>query len=276
MKKSIWNGAVALVTGGGSGIGRALSIAMSNRGTHVIVSDLDPIKASQVAAECGPLATALQLDVRDADAMKQIIENAYAQHGHFDFIFNNAGIGIAGEAYEIDPLLWHRILDINLKGVLNGIHAAYPLMVEQGFGYIINTASMAGLIPAPLMTPYAMTKHAVVGLSTSLRVEAMAKGIQVNVICPSAIDTPILDSKNPADLPEVPWTPDAKRYLTNLGGKPYPVTKMAERVLYDIERNKAIIIVPAIAKFAWLISKIYPRLILNAFHKALIIERSFR
>ena len=88
---------------------------------------------------------------------------------------------------------WDRIIDINIRGVIHGVHAVYPGMVARGSGHIINTASVAGLAPAPLLVPYATTKHAVVGLSISLRAEAAAYGVKVSVLCPSAIETPILD-----------------------------------------------------------------------------------
>lgn len=276
MRKSIWNDAVAIVTGGGSGIGRALANAMAKRGTTVILTDIDLEKATFVATECGVHSMAIQLDVREVNDVNEIVKQVFQKYGRLDFIFNNAGIGIAGEAYEIPAALWDRIIDINLKGVLNGVLAAYPIMVKQGYGYIINTASLAGLGPAALMAPYAMTKHAVVGLSHSLRIEAADLGIQVNVLCPSAIETPILDSKNPADLPEVPWTPDARRYLSNLAAPPYPAHKMAEEVLEAIEKNRSTIVIPGRARFAWLLGRIFPRLVEKLAAKALQIERKSR
>ena len=276
MEKSIWNDAVCIVTGAGSGIGRALAKAMSKRGARVIVTDIDLENAQFVAKECGVNATPVQLDVRNADRVTEIVNEFFQKYGRLDFIFNNAGIGVAGETYEIPVALWDRIIDINLKGVLNGVLAAYPIMVKQGYGYIINTASLAGLGPAALMAPYSMTKHAVVGLSHSLRVEAAAYGVQVNVLCPSAIETPILDSMNPADLPSVPWTPDARRYLSNLAAPPYPVEKMAEDVMIAIEKNKATIVIPGRARMAWLIGRIFPGLVEKLAAKALKIERDSR
>ena len=149
-------------------------------------------------------------------------------------------------------------------------------MVKQGYGYIVNTASLAGLGPAALMAPYAMTKHAVVGLTHSLRVEAAPLGVQVNVLCPSAIETPILDSFNPADLPAVAWTPNARRYLSNLAAPPYPVSKMAEEVLRAIEKNKSTIVLPGRARLAWFLGRLFPRLVEKLAAKALLIERKSR
>lgn len=276
MKKSIWKDAVGIVTGAGSGIGRALAKALSLRGTKVIVTDIDFEKAKFVALECGENAVAYQMDVRDAIRVNEIVAQTFQKFGRLDFIFNNAGIGVAGEAYEIPAPLWDRIIDINLKGVLNGVLAAYPIMVKQGHGYIINTASLAGLGPAALLAPYSMTKHAVVGLSHSLRVEAAAYGVQINVLCPSAIETPILDNMNPIDLPAVPWTPDARRYLTNLSAPPYPVEKMAEEVIIAIEKNKATIVLPRKARIAWILGRLFPRLVEKLATRALIIERNSR
>jgi NAD(P)-dependent dehydrogenase (short-subunit alcohol dehydrogenase family) len=276
MQKTIWKDAVAIITGGGSGIGRALAIAMAKRGALVMVTDIDPDKASLVANECGVNAQSFLVDVRDANQVNELVHQVFHQFGRVDFIFNNAGIGVAGETHEIPAPLWDRIIDINLKGVLNGVLAGYPIMVKQGYGYIINTASLAGLGPAALMAPYAMTKHAVVGLSHSLRLEAAAFGVQVNVLCPSAIETPILDSTNPADLPEVPWTPNARRYLSNLAAPPYPVEKMAEEVLSAIEKNKPTIVLPGKARLAWLMGRLFPGLVEKLATKALIIERKSR
>ena len=276
MQKTIWKDAVAIITGGGSGIGRALAIAMAKRGALVMVTDIDPDRALLVANECGVNAQSFLVDVRDANQVNELVHQVFHQFGRVDFIFNNAGIGVAGETHEIPAPLWDRIIDINLKGVLNGVLAGYPIMVKQGYGYIINTASLAGLGPAALMAPYAMTKHAVVGLSHSLRLEAAAFGVQVNVLCPSAIETPILDSMNPADLPEVPWTPNARRYLSNLAAPPYPVEKMAEEVLIAIEKNKPTIVLPGKARLAWLMGRLFPGLVEKLATKALIIERKSR
>src|SRR5439155_13844601 len=88
---------------------------------------------------------------------------------------------------------WHKVFDVNLRGVVNGVQAAYPVMLRQGFGHIVNTASVAGLLPTPTIVSYCAAKHAVVGLSTSLRVEAAEAGVRVSVLCPGAIKTPILE-----------------------------------------------------------------------------------
>lgn len=172
-----WKGKSAFITGGGSGIGRGLAIALADRGVHVWVSDINFAAAQAVANQCGPNSSAVELDVRDSDQVSDCIRSFAKSKGQIDFLFNNAGIGIGGESYDLTVEHWNRIIDINIRGVVHGVKAAYPIMVKQGSGHIINTASLAGLGPAPFLTSYAMTKHAIVGLSKSLRIEAAALGV---------------------------------------------------------------------------------------------------
>ena len=270
-----WKNATAIITGGGSGIGRALAKVMSARGTRVLVTDINQQTAERVATECGSLASAASLDVRDADGVSAVVEKFARDTGRLDYIFNNAGIGVAGEVDEIPLQAWQHIIDINLCGVLHGVLAAYPLMVKQGSGHIINTASMAGLGPAPLLTPYAMTKHAVVGLSTSLRLEGAARGVRVSVLCPSAIETPLLDSGNPADV-AIAWAPDVRRFLSALTGPPYPVEKCAEQTLDAIDDNKSIIVLPGRARLAWRLGRLFPNMVEKLVLGTVAAERSNR
>jgi NAD(P)-dependent dehydrogenase (short-subunit alcohol dehydrogenase family) len=272
---STYSNQTAFVTGGGSGIGRALAKALAVRGAKVGVADINLTAAQTVAGECGPNATALALDVRDASAVKNAIDSFVAQHERLDYVFNNAGIGIAGETNEIPLGAWQRIVDINLYGVLNGVLAAYPIMLGQGSGHIVNTASLAGLGPAPLMAPYALTKHAVVGLSTSLRIEAAARGVRVSVLCPAAIETPILDSENPGDF-KIAWAPDMRRFLTALAGPPYSVEKCAEETLAAVSRNEGVIVLPGRARVAWRLGRLFPGLVEAVSQKAVGEERKTR
>ncbi len=266
----------AVVTGGGSGIGRALSLAMARRGARVIVTDINEEAALSVAEACGPSARGYALDVRDADQVRARIEGTVREHGRIDYLFNNAGIGVGGETHELTLAAWERIIDINVRGVIHGVTVAYPIMVKQRSGHIVNTASLAGLGPVPLLTPYAMTKHAVVGLSTSLRLEASAFGVRVSALCPAAIETPLLDSDNPADLPKLAWRPDVRRFLTALGGPPYPVEKFAEEALQGIERNQGIIVIPARARLLWRAGRWAPWLVEKVGLDAVAAERANR
>lgn len=271
-----YQGKTAFVTGGGSGIGRALSLTLAARGARVVVTDLDGASAAKVATSCGRSARALTLDVRDAAAVRDAIEDTARQSGSLDYLFNNAGIGVGGNAHELSLGHWERVLDINVRGVLHGVVAAYPLMVRQGSGHIVNVASLAGLGPAPLLTPYAMTKHAVVGLSTSLRIEAAALGVRVSALCPAAVETPLLDTDNPKDLPEISWRPNIRRFLTDLAGPPYPVEKLANEALDAVAANEPIIVLPARARLLWRLGRLFPAVVERASLKVVAAERARR
>ncbi|HEV7148388.1 MAG TPA: SDR family NAD(P)-dependent oxidoreductase [Pedococcus sp.] len=184
---------VSIVTGAASGIGKAIAAELVHRGSLVVVADLDGAAAQRTADELGASAVAATVDVADADAVRALVDGVVAEHGHLDVMVNNAGIAIGGLLEELDERHWAKAIDVNLRGVINGVTAAYPHFLAQGSGRILNTASLAGLIPAPAMLPYTTTKHAVVGLSTALRAEAASRGVKVSVLCPGFVDTPLLD-----------------------------------------------------------------------------------
>jgi NAD(P)-dependent dehydrogenase (short-subunit alcohol dehydrogenase family) len=259
-------GQVAFVTGGASGIGRELSGALVARGATVVVAD---INASGAAAVAGALdargpgsASSVYLDVADALGFEQAVSAVHGERGRLDLLFNNAGIGVGGMVEELSLAHWERTLDVNLRGVIHGVRAAYPLMLAQRSGHIVNTGSLAGLLPFPMGTPYAATKHAVVGLSLSLRVEAQAHGVRVSVICPGVIDTPILDSEGPPDLPRVSGAGRGREFLIHSNrGPAYLPQRLAEDVLKGVERDRAVIVAPARARVAWLANRLAPWLV---------------
>ncbi|WP_262403074.1 SDR family oxidoreductase [Actinomadura sp. CNU-125] len=166
---------IAIVTGGASGIGRAIATSLVARGDTVVVTDIDEGGAKAVADRLNTLgrgkAASARLDVTDADAVSELYAGVKDEHGRLDRVFNNAGIAVGGLAEELSLDHWNRAIDINLKGVIHGVNAAYPIMLKQGNGHIVNTASLAGLVPMPVGIPYTATKHAVVGLSLGLRAE---------------------------------------------------------------------------------------------------------
>ena len=245
---------VAIVTGGASGIGRAVSEALAEKGAQVIVSDINTKGANQVAEGIqahGGKARASHLDVTSEEDIKKGIEQTVAEHGRLDYMFNNAGIAIQGEVRDMEKEHWDRIIDINLMGVLHGTIAAYARMVEQGFGHIVNTASLLGLIPIPTNCLYATTKHAIVGLSTSLRAEGAALGVKVSVICPGFVQTGLYDA---ATIRKA----DNEEFYAQVPFKRTDVTKAAREILKGVERNKAIIVFPFHARFMWWLQRIHP------------------
>jgi NAD(P)-dependent dehydrogenase (short-subunit alcohol dehydrogenase family) len=247
---------IAIITGAASGIGRALAGALAARGDTVVLADIDGDGADRAARELagegpGP-ATAAAVDVRDAAAVQALVDGTRDRHGRLDVMVNNAGIGVGGEARELLLAHWDRAIDVNVRGVVHGVHAAYPVMIEQGSGHIVNTASLAGLVPSPLLTPYAMAKHAVVGLSLSLRAEAAAYGVRVTVVCPGVVDTPILDKEGPEDLPRPTLlTGRAREYFRHLQPRFYPADQLAQDIVRGLDRNSALVIAPRSARVAW-------------------------
>lgn len=256
-----YTGKVALVTGAGSGIGRCLTNELASRGAVVVASDSDVDSATETAAAHGESVTAVRLDVTDAEAFATAVGSVIDEHGRIDLVFNNAGIGgVPSEVRFLDTEHWESVIDVNIRGVINGVTAAYRTMIEQGDGHIVNTASAAGLVPAPMLTPYSMTKHAVVGLSLSLRSEAAGHGVRVSVLCPGALETPILDVTPDPDLAKVPgyWIPDLRRYLGRLAGICDP-GDFARYALDRVAENKATIVFGRRARFLCRAYRALPR-----------------
>lgn len=237
---------VAIITGGASGIGAALARALAARGAVVVLADRQHDEAGALALElsqAGARVEAAEVDVRDAAGVEALVAGVTARHGRLDYIFNNAGTGVGGEVKDYDLDDWRYIVEVNLMGVIHGIHAAYPRMVRQGFGHIVNTASMAGWMATPLTTSYCATKHAVVGLSRSLRIEARAHGVRVSALCPGVIRTPILVNagrfgRTKFAVPVPAQIAQFERF------RPMDSNRFAARALGHVARNKSIIVAP--------------------------------
>jgi NAD(P)-dependent dehydrogenase (short-subunit alcohol dehydrogenase family) len=274
----------ALITGGASGIGAALGSALVRRGADVVLADIDHERGTLIAktlTQAGPgHAEAVDLDVRDPHAVADVLAQTHRAYGRLDYLFNNAGIGVGGEPDELLLDHWNRAIDVNLKGVIHGCHAAYPLMTEQGFGHIVNTASLAGLAPVPgWLAPYSTTKFAVVGLSLALRAALADSGVQVHAVCPGFIDTPILDKKGPEDLPIPPSVANSPTLRANLATfkiKAYPADRLAEDVLTAIAKNSPIITAPRSAHIQWLLWRLAPRVSLQYSKKMTRLFRDVR
>jgi NAD(P)-dependent dehydrogenase (short-subunit alcohol dehydrogenase family) len=261
-KLRTFEGAVALITGGASGIGAALARQLVSRGTVVVLADRQEELAQEVAAtvrSTGGQAEVALLDVRDAAAFEQLVADIFARHGRLDYLFNNAGTGVAGEAVENTLDDWRYIVEVNLMGVVHGVHAAYRRMVEQGFGHIVNTASMAGLMPTPGSVSYGATKHGVVGLSRSLRTEAQCYGVRVSVLCPGVIRTPILANGGRFGRTTRPVNQQAQlAFMESL--QPMDADVFAGRALRQVAMNREIIVIPGVWKLIWWVNRVCPSL----------------
>lgn len=250
-----FDGKQAIVTGAGSGIGAALSRALVAAGAEVLVTDIDADAAQRTATELGDRATAARLDVTDAAAVQAAVDGVVARTGRLDLMFNNAGMVWGGETELLTLEQWNAIIDVNVRGVVHGVAAAYPQMIRQGHGHIVNTASMAGLTAAGQITSYVMTKHAVVGLTLALRSEAAAHGVSVTAICPAAVETPFLDEG------AIGGFVGRDYYLKGQGIKtPYSADALARDTLRAVERGKALVVKPRLAHAQWLFARLAPGL----------------
>jgi NAD(P)-dependent dehydrogenase (short-subunit alcohol dehydrogenase family) len=254
---------VSIVTGAASGIGRAIAAALVRRGDIVLVADLAGEAVAAVASElsqAGPgRAQHATVDVRDAAAVDTLVQSAYHEHGRLDLMVNNAGIAVAGGVDELTLDHWDMIIDVNLRGVVHGVHAAFGRMKERRTGQILNTASLAGLYAPPMMAPYAAVKHAVVGLTLSLRAEAAPYGVRVSALCPGFVDTPMLDHVNPG-LAQTAASRAGRAAATRLQRRPYPPEALAADALRGLARDQALIVTPTFARAVWLTNRLVPGL----------------
>jgi NAD(P)-dependent dehydrogenase (short-subunit alcohol dehydrogenase family) len=252
--------AVSVITGGASGIGLALAGKLAERGGHVVLADIKEAAAQEAAEGLtakGLSASPLTLDVTDKAAFADALRGVVAERGSLDLLANNAGIGIGGNVEELTDNHWDAALSLNLGGVINGVRAGYPIMRKQGSGIILNTASLAGLMPVPGMLPYTTTKWAVVGLSLGLRAEAQPHGIQVNVLCPSFVDTPLLD--NLLDPPESLGS-DPRAKIRRAQPKFLTAEQTAASAMRGLDYNKAVIAVGAVSQLTWRTTRFSPQL----------------
>ncbi len=194
MSYEVFNNKIAIVTGAASGLGQGFATQIDRAGGTVIAADINLEGVKATVDALSDRAEAHQLDVSSSEAVTKLVDDTVEKHGRIDYIFNNAGIAVGGPAEEIPIADWDAIIDINLKGVAYGTSAAYKHMVRQGHGHIVNTASLAGLTPAPMLAPYSTVKFGVVGMCASLRAEAKLHNVDVTALCPGFIESGIYGS----------------------------------------------------------------------------------
>ncbi|MDJ0787072.1 MAG: SDR family NAD(P)-dependent oxidoreductase [Myxococcota bacterium] len=243
-------GQVGVVTGAGSGIGRALALALAARGADLSICDVDEQgleETARTARERGRRVVCTRTDVSDAGAVADFAEKTWNELGRADVLVNNAGIGVGGPFVDVPLEEWETIVGINLKGVVYGCHHFVPRMIAAGHGgHVINIASSAGFIAAPGMSAYTATKFAVLGFSESLHLELLDHGIGVTAVCPGIINTSIVRTGRM-------YGPDATEERREEGVRAferrnYTPERVAENVLRAVQRGR---VVAPIAPEAW-------------------------
>ncbi len=190
-------GETAVVTGAGAGIGRATAHRLADAGATVVVTDVDTDQGTETASairEAGGTASFEELDVRTETAVQAVFESIAAEQGSLDIVVNNAGLGQRPTRIEeTEPAERDRLLDVNVRGVWNGCWAAIPLMKASDGGAIVNVSSLAGVVGAPRLATYALTKAAVLNFTRAVAAEVGSDGIRVNAVCPGFVDTELVE-----------------------------------------------------------------------------------
>ena len=204
-------GDVAVITGGASGIGFGLAEAVVARGGRVVISDIRADAAEAAASSlrrAGADAVSMAADVADPEAVRTLADAAIEVFGSVQLLCNNAGLVSPNAAlWEQAPQTWQRMIQVKILGVVNGVRAFAPHLIEQGRGHVLNTASSGGLAPLPGRSPYTATMHAVVGLTETLNLELRqaAPAVGATVLCPGLVDTPL--GENSASLGAIDLPP---------------------------------------------------------------------
>jgi short-subunit dehydrogenase len=253
---SIYANKTAVVSGAASGLGKTLCEELARRGAIAIVTGLTQAEVQPVAdaiVQAGGKAIALAMDVRDREQIKAAIATVVERYGRLDYFFNSAGVAYIGEFDGADEQTLENLLRTNAVGPVFGSLFAYKTMKAQGSGHIVNVSSMAGITPTPSIAVYAATKHAVVGLSTSLRYEAEAFGVKVSVVCMGLVKSEMLVRANIQGM-------NATTFEGLLGFKAWDTLRAVNYILSGVEKNAAYIVLPFYARVFWWIQRYAPGL----------------
>ena len=229
-------GKVALITGGGGGIGRATALGFALRGAKVMVVDADADTGQgsvDIIAQRGGTSAFVQADVTRSASVADYVQKTLAAYGRIDCFFNNAGIeGAVVPTQDYDEAVFDKVIAVNLKGVFLGLRHVLPVMLRQGGGAIVNTASVAGLFGSPGMPAYVASKHGVLGLTKVASTDVAAQGVRVNAVCPGPVETRMMRSLEAQRNPD---NPDAVHAAYSAGiptGRYATPEEVAGAVLY--------------------------------------------
>jgi NAD(P)-dependent dehydrogenase (short-subunit alcohol dehydrogenase family) len=262
---------IIIITGAGSGIGKGLAEAFAKQNAQLILLD---INAETVKAVCdginqnGGKAEYDVLDVSDEAKTKEIWQYVATKYGRIDYLFNNAGYGIIGESEDIPSEQWIKMINVNLMSVVYGSMEAFRIMKEKGGGYIVNTASLAGLIGAAGSLPYATTKSAVVGFSKTLRAEAAPFGVKVIAICPGFIETGIYQNS---------WSEkmSGEKLRKSISLPVISLDEAVKEILKGVAKNEQLIVFPRYARMLYWMARIFPKKLENKQINGMMRMRKF-
>ena len=268
-----------VITGAGSGLGRALCVELARLRGRVLVSDVNEAAARETARwveQEGGEARVIACDVTKPEQVDALAKESEAAFGGVDLLVNNAGVACAGEVGKLPLADWKHVLDVNLWGVIHGCHYFVPLLREQGTGHILNIASAAGLLSAAYLAPYNVSKAAVVALSETLLAELKPAGIGVSVACPMFFRTNIAASMRIAEGEDAQWLREMVSKL--VGGAPVEADEVARECVRAVERDEFYVVPMASGRWAWRLKRLSPEVFARGgpFLRKHVLERLAR
>lgn len=258
------DGALALVTGAGNGIGMETARTLAERGARVLVTDIDTLAAKVVADELGGVAH--QLDVSDRSSVLRLAEQVHAEHGPLDVLVNNAGVGVSGSFVDTPLEDWDWILGVNLLGAVHCCSAFVPRMLDRGSGHVVNVSSGLGYFPTATEAAYSSTKAALLALSRSLRADWAPQGVGVSAICPELVSTGILTRARFRGDRARPEHVEEMHQLFSRHG--HPPRRVANAIVGAIERDRPVVPVGIEAWAGWAVRGLIPSRLADTFASA--------
>lgn len=251
-----------VITGAASGIGRALSLAFAKERCTILLADINAAGlkvTAELVEQSGGNAETFVCDVSKLDDVMRMADHCFDTWGAVDILINNAGVACIGFMGDIPIKDWQWIVSINFWGVVHGCHAFVPRMKKQGHGYIVNTASAAGIISCAEMAPYNATKAAIISISETLKTELAPYNIGVTVLCPTFIKTNLMDTLR--------FTDDFQRQCSVTGVENARVTvdKVAALVIKAVKKDQVYVLPQAAAKVSWIFKRLSPSAYLGFF-----------